>query len=229
MKKLAPYSILIILCLSFITHFSYSQGRTIFGSVTTFEVIPIIKAEITIKSSKEIIFTDTLGYFEVTCDVKDKIKISADGFFTQNIKLTADDDTLLVDLKLRPQSENLAISSGHIKDELKLRARITKGVDYSAYNSVYEILDAKFPNIQVPTIDDVEHVIIGSPSSLDAQNTGALIVIDGIISFSSSLDNLSPLDITNIEILKPGAETSIYGSQGGNGAVRITTKRGGSF
>ncbi|NQU88682.1 MAG: TonB-dependent receptor plug domain-containing protein [Mariniphaga sp.] len=227
MKKLALHIMLVTFCSILLSNNLYSQERTIFGSVTTFNVIPIINAEVTIKSSKEIIFTDTLGYFEVTCNVKDKIKISADGFFTRNIKLKADDDTLLIDLRIQPQNSDLAINSGHIKERDMLRASNSlsnKDEDFSTYVDMYELLLNRFPNVQV---FEGGRVIIGSPSSVSGSNY-ALVVIDGVISDYGNLGMLSPQDVKNIEILKP-SESSIYGYQGGNGVVRITTNRGGEF
>jgi TonB-linked SusC/RagA family outer membrane protein len=42
----------------------------------------------------------------------------------------------------------------------------------------------------------------------------------------SSLNGINPLDIESISVLKDADATSIYGSQGSNGVVLITTKRG---
>ncbi len=71
-------------------------------------------------------------------------------------------------------------------------------------------------------------------------NTRPLIVVDGIpwkdqmpadqdLTSSESISNLlniSPTDITNIEILKDAAATAVFGSEGSNGVIVITTKRG---
>jgi TonB-linked SusC/RagA family outer membrane protein len=52
----------------------------------------------------------------------------------------------------------------------------------------------------------------------------ALIVIDGLQ--GGNLTSLNPNDIESIEILKDASATAIYGSQGANGVVLITTKQG---
>jgi TonB-linked SusC/RagA family outer membrane protein len=52
----------------------------------------------------------------------------------------------------------------------------------------------------------------------------ALIVIDGLQ--GGNLTSLNPNDIESIEILKDASATAIYGSQGANGVVLITTKHG---
>jgi len=42
----------------------------------------------------------------------------------------------------------------------------------------------------------------------------------------AELLNINPEDIANINVLKDAAATAIYGSQGGNGVIELTTKRG---
>ncbi len=82
---------------------------------------------------------------------------------------------------------------------------------------------------------------IRGTSSLNANNE-PLIVVDGIpydtdinedFDFQTAneedygaLVNISPSDIESIEVLKDAAATAIWGSQGANGVLVITTKRG---
>jgi len=54
------------------------------------------------------------------------------------------------------------------------------------------------------------------------------IVVDGMPMQDMSLDDLNIQDIESIEILKSLAYAAIYGSQGANGVILITTKRGNS-
>ncbi len=43
------------------------QEKVIEGMVTTFDSIPLISASIEVKSTKELVYTDTLGMFTVSC------------------------------------------------------------------------------------------------------------------------------------------------------------------
>lgn len=52
----------------------------------------------------------------------------------------------------------------------------------------------------------------------------ALIVIDGLQ--GGNLNSLNPNDIESLEVLKDASATAIYGSQGANGVILITTKMG---
>ena len=60
--------------------------------------------------------------------------------------------------------------------------------------------------------------------SINAGND-PLIVVDGVF-WTAGINNINPNDIATIEVLKDASATAIYGSQGSNGVVLITTKRG---
>ena len=53
------------------------------------------------------------------------------------------------------------------------------------------------------------------------------VMMDGINMGSDFLDNINPVDIETIEVLKSIGNTAIYGMNGGGGVLVITTKRGG--
>jgi TonB-linked SusC/RagA family outer membrane protein len=57
-------------------------------------------------------------------------------------------------------------------------------------------------------------------------NSGPMIVIDGITSDASGLNNMNPNDIKNITVLKDAASAAIYGSRAAFGVILITTKSG---
>lgn len=53
------------------------------------------------------------------------------------------------------------------------------------------------------------------------------IILNGMNMQDFSLDDINIFDIETVEVLKSIGNTAIYGSQGGNGVLVITTKRGG--
>ncbi len=60
--------------------------------------------------------------------------------------------------------------------------------------------------------------------SINAGNN-PLYVVDGVF-WDAGITSLNPNDIANIEVLKDASATAIYGAQGSNGVILITTKRG---
>ncbi|WP_316802670.1 carboxypeptidase-like regulatory domain-containing protein [Pedobacter nototheniae] len=67
-----------------------------------------------------------------------------------------------------------------------------------------------------------------TPYLMRSQNQPMSIILDGMQVEADFLDNITPTDVETIELLKSGANTAIYGGQGGGGVLVITTKRGGS-
>ncbi len=66
-------------------------------------------------------------------------------------------------------------------------------------------------------------VVDGNIREVDLSNTDLNSLNDEKF---SELLNLNPEDIASITVLKDAAATAIYGSQGGNGVIELTTKRG---
>lgn len=62
-------------------------------------------------------------------------------------------------------------------------------------------------------------------ASLDNGRNEPLYVVDGI-PITYSIDDINPLDIESIDVLKDASATAIYGSRGANGVIQITTKKG---
>ncbi len=59
-------------------------------------------------------------------------------------------------------------------------------------------------------------------------SSAPLVVIDGLPRNKSDFDMLDPNEIESITILKDASSSSLYGIQGANGVVVVTTRRGGS-
>ena len=203
-----------------------AQEKIIHGVITTFDSIPLIGAKIQVKSTKQIVLSDTLGHFSVACNLDDKLKVTANGFYNQNVKLTEKIKLVAVNLKLKAGEKNreYAIGYGHVTDRDKLNAVANlnnSDVDFSQYSNMYDLIRGRFAGVQIMNGD----IIIRGINSINSSNT-ALIVVDGISSNSSVLNSLSPGNVKSISVIKDGG-AAIYGSRGANGVVIIETKRGG--
>lgn len=92
--------------------------------------------------------------------------------------------------------------------------------------SLSDLMKGRAAGVQITENDGTpgggSTIYIRGASSINGSNT-PLYVIDGII---GSGDDVNPADIESIEILKDASSTAIYGSQGANGVIMITTKKG---
>ena len=68
----------------------------------------------------------------------------------------------------------------------------------------------------------VDGVIVNTSGSMDMGSRGGTDA--GIVEETNGLIGISPQDIVSMEILKDASATAIYGSQGANGVILITTK-----
>ncbi|MBO5001147.1 MAG: SusC/RagA family TonB-linked outer membrane protein, partial [Prevotella sp.] len=90
--------------------------------------------------------------------------------------------------------------------------------------------------VQAPT-SDLSTALQGRISGLDVNgdqlrirgnrsingNNAPLVIIDGVM--GGSMSDLNPDDIESVDVLKDASSTAIYGSQGANGVIIITTKK----
>lgn len=206
----------------------YAQERIVNGRVTTFDSIPLINASIKIKSTKQVIYTDTLGNFYAPCNYEDNIKVWARGFSTEKIKLDSMVKLVIVNLDLKPGKKNreYAIGYGHVSDIERLNSVANLNnddVDFSQYTDLFELIRGRFPSVQIIN----NEIIIRGQNSLFGSNA-ALIILDGSPIENSMLNTIAPVDVKSINIIKDSG-AAIYGSRGANGVVLIETKKGGDF
>lgn len=223
--KIITISTIFFLAVALLSLNSKGQERIIHGSITTFDSIPLINAQIKVKSSKQVVSSDTLGRFSVECSQNDILIVTAEGFYNQKVKLEPNTKLALVNLKLKPGEKNreLAIGYGHVTDRDKLNsiANMNSGdFDFSQYSNMYDLIRGRLPGVQIVG----NEIIIRGINSITSSNS-ALIVVDGIAMQNSILSTLSPSQIKSISVIKD-ASSAIYGARGANGVVLIETKDG---
>ena len=93
---------------------------------------------------------------------------------------------------------------------------------------VENLLNGKVPGVFVASgtgqPGSTASIIIRGKATVNG-STAPLWVIDGVIVGNGTTD-MNPADIESITVLKDAASTAIYGSQGSNGVIVVTTKKG---
>jgi TonB-dependent SusC/RagA subfamily outer membrane receptor len=217
---------LFILSAMFISLASYGQERVIHGIVTTFDSIPVLEASIKVKSTKQTVYSDSVGRFSVAVDPEDMLIVNAHGFFRQKVKLNPKTKFAAVNINLKPgiKSREYAVGYGHVTDEEKLNsvASLNKDdMDFSQYTNIYEMIRGRFAGVAVVN----NEIIIRGINSINT-SSAALIVVDGVPVDGNYLATIPPIQVKSINVLKDGG-SAIYGSRGANGVVIIDTRRGG--
>jgi len=222
-----PKIFFLSICMAFfLGKAGFTQERVINGKVTTFRTIPLNNTLITVKSQDKEILTDSTGFFTFTCDEKEKITVSAFGFFPVKIRLAdiATDDTIKVDLRFKKGKKNFeyATGYGHISEERLSHAieHLESGPDFSNYNNILEILEGRVSGVSI----GVSSINIRGTSTINGGPVSALLVVDGTIVEFSVFSNIPPAQVKSIDVLKGASASARYGSRGMGGVVVVTTK-----
>lgn len=115
------------------------------------------------------------------------------------------------DKLLQGKAAGVTVSTGSAAPGGSVSVRIRGTSSLRGDNSPLYVIDGNIISGLGDTMDPMAAGTGGGNSRAEAQNP---------------LASISPQDIESIEILKDASATAIYGSQGANGVILITTKRG---
>ena len=125
-------------------------------------------------------------------------------------------------LGIQRQQQQVGYATASIDTKELTQARVT---------NVANGLAGKVSGLQIQTlsngVNSSPRVTLRGSRSLTGNNE-ALIVIDGVITTNDILGSLNPDDVASIDVLKGANAAALYGSQASNGALIITTKKGGN-
>ncbi len=232
------------------------QSKKITGTVSD-AMGPIIGANVLEKGTTNGMITDINGNFSLDVAPGATIVISFIGYVSQEIKIS-DQTHLDITLKEDSEmlDEVVVVGYGTMKKSDLSGASVSMSED-AIKGSVITNLDQSLQGRAAGVTAVSTSGAPGSSSSIRVRgqatinaNAEPLYVIDGVIvqsqgqsgadyglgdalgngsvSTISPLSTINPQDIVSMEILKDASATAIYGAQGANGVVLITTKRGKS-
>lgn len=206
-----------------------SKGQVI--DATTGE--PVIGVNVLVKGTTNGTITDIDGKYELNAPAGAILQISFIGYKTVEIAATTSEQTIKLHEDTETLDEVVVVGYGVQKKE-------------SLTGAMSTLKENRLKDVTTPTVENmlngkVSGVYVapgsGQPGSNGAVqirgratlsgSTSPLWVIDGVI-VGEDPGVLNPSDIENMTILKDAASTAIYGSQGANGVIIVTTKMGKS-
>lgn len=202
------------------------QNITVKGKVTTYDSIPVIRAEVKARGTGMKVLTDSLGQFIIECLKDDKLVFKAGGFKKERREVTEEDNFVEINMEFRGGDRNLELAigpNGHIreKDRKIINSLNDEAVDFSRYSTIYDALRGRVAGVNI--IGD--NVYIRGQTNIISGDDEALLVVDGVVVSKAAFSTVSTSDIRRIRVLK-GSAAAIYGARGGNGVVEVETKRG---
>ncbi len=173
--------------------------------------------------------SDEEGSFSITVQSEnDTLLIESIGYLTQSIQVGAQRNLNIV-LKGDSETErmNEVVVVGYGKQK---RVNVTGAIATMGSKQLSVVPAGNTANLlagQLPGLIAVQRSSEPGNDNPELSIRGfgrALVVVDGIV--GRDFNRLDPNEIESISILKDAASTAVYGVNGGNGVVLVTTKKG---
>ena len=231
------------------------QAKKITGTVVD-AMGPVIGASVVVKGTSNGVATDFDGNFSLNASPGQTLVISYIGYLNKEVKITASQSHYNITIEEDKQvlDEVVVVGYGTMKKSDLAGASSTmdeKAIKGANITNIDQSFQGRVTGVSAVQTSGAP----GSSSSIRVRgqatinaNAEPLYVIDGVIvqsggqsgadyglgdalgngsvSTVSPLSTINPADIVSMEILKDASATAIYGAQGANGVVLITTKRG---
>lgn len=234
MKRIKPFSLALSLLICFVTMAQETKvgkeknQRTITGIVSDKkEALPFVNIQI--KGTQKGTLTDLDGKFSITISKNDVLIFSYIGYETYELEIGEKVSKYYI--QLTSNARTLQETYGdliprQIRNEVQLPTKIPiEEIQNTIAIEDTKSIKGKMPGLNIPFETTKSKVVETSSSASSRDITEPLYVIDGIISKKEQAAQLNANNITSIEVLKENAATAIYGKQGVNGVILITTKK----
>jgi len=229
------------------TQLSFAQ-KTVTGVVSDPDGLPLPGATVLVQNTTTGVTTDFDGNFSINVSEGQSLEFSFVGYETSAI-VVGSGNVINVSLSLGNQLDEVIVTSLGITREKRALGYAVSEVDNSQIESrasgdVARVLSGKASGVQVTNQGGISgsgtSVVIRGLSTFSSSNQ-PLFVVDGVPfqsdtnaqgSFTSGNNgssrflDLDPNNIESVNVLKGLAAATLYGSQGRNGVVLITTKSG---
>ena len=228
-KIVSLLSVLMLLCA-----LAYGQTRTVSGTVRDENGNPIPFATVSEVGATNATKADANGAFSIKIREGAQIAISATGYTARTLTPTTGDQTIALVVNAREIQEvvvTTALGQQRQAKELgystaKVRAtELTQARPVNLQNG----LTGKVSGLTIQTVNNGvfadTRINLRGIRSLTGNNS-PMLILDGVPVALGFLNSLNPNDVADVTILKGASATAIYGPEGVNGAIVVTTKKG---
>lgn len=223
------FSGILTLLLAFVVQLSFAQGKTISGTISDGDNLPLPGVNVVVKDTSNGTTTDFDGNYSISAKTGDVLVFSYVG---NTVEKTVGAESNISFTMLENQLEEVVITALGIKrkkDEITTVYQEVKTEELVKANnpSVVNSLSGKVSGLTITEnsngVSGGTRIVLRGNRSISGNNQ-ALVVIDGAISTTGILNALDPNQIETVNVIKGAAGSALYGSQGSNGVIVVTTK-----
>lgn len=223
---------ILTLLLAFSLQLSFAQEKTVTGVVSD-ATGPIPGANVVIKGTSRGVQTDMDGRYSISAKQGDVLVFSFVGMEDYQATVGAS-NTINATLQEGLQITEVVVGAmgiKRVKDATTSAQQTVKGseINSAATPNAVVGLVGKVSGLQImqtnSAVNATPRIVLRGSRSMTGDNT-ALIVIDNVISTAAILAALPPEMIESTNVLKGPQGAALYGSQGVNGVLIVTTKKG---
>ena len=209
---------------------SVTNDITVSGVVKDTVGVALPGVTVTVKGTKKGTSTDSNGKYALSVPDNAILVFSLIGYGTKEIPLaTSSGGNKTIDVILK-QSDNsleeVVVQAYGTTTKRKTTSAISTldmtNVAPLPVQSINDAVAGRIPGVIVTANNGAP----GSKSGILIRGQSPIFVIDNIVRSANDFSNLNPNDIESYSILKDAGATALYGNQGANGVVLVTTKRG---
>lgn len=206
--------------------------QTVTGTITDEEGVPLPGATVAVKGTSNATTADFDGNYVIQAANGEVLVVSYVGYNAQEFMVSSSS----ADVSLSPSTELdevVVTAQGIARKEKALGYAVTtitsEDLERKPETDISKILTGKIPGVQINTgggfLGANTNVIIRSKNSISGSNQPLYIVDGAPITGNRSFD-IDPNNIAATTVLKGLAASALYGQDGRNGVIVITTKTG---
>jgi TonB-linked SusC/RagA family outer membrane protein len=211
-----------------------AQTREITGRVVDEQGQPVDAATVLVKGSTSGVAANANGSFRINAKTGDVLVFSATNFATKEVTVTASgtinvtlnrqtrviDEVVVTALGVQRQAKELGYSTQKVRASELTQAKVV---------NLQNGLTGKVSGLNVQTVNNSvfgdTRITLRGIRSLTGNNQ-PMLILDGVPIGLGFISSINPNDIQDVTILKSSSATAIYGPDGVNGAIVVTTKKG---
>lgn len=228
MKKIVFFLSICQLCFVF----AFGQSKQITGRISDDKGEPVGFASIEEVGTKNVVVADAKGNFIIKVADNAKLKVTASGFAEKIIPAASGEIELITQqLEMREVVVTTALGVQRQAKSVGYATTKIRNADLTQAKAVnlQQGLTGKVSGLNITTTDNSvfenSRINLRGIRSLTGNNQ-PLLVVDGVPTPLGYISSLNPNDVQDVNILKGASAAAIYGPDGVNGVIIVTTRRG---